>query len=169
MPIAGFLADRFHRKNMLTIGTAPFALFGCLPAVLNDLNSVLIARLVFGCVEAVIMTCCTTLIADYSNGEERSKCPIARWLRLGSSDRSSSSSAPPSAKPPGAKGLWCALALDRHLDLFFRGDTITECCKLPLQRRRSNSMGDAPNDLKKLHLSDHCSLAKPVSRLPVIV
>jgi MFS family permease len=83
LPIAGLLADRFHRKNMLTIGTAPYALFGRLPAVLKYLNSILIARLVFGCVEAVIMTCCTTVIADYSNGEERSKYLIAKWLRLG--------------------------------------------------------------------------------------
>ncbi len=72
-PIAGVLADRFGRKAMLILGTILYGLFGFLPAVLNDLNSILLVRLLFGCAEAIIMTCCTTLIADYWGGEERSK------------------------------------------------------------------------------------------------
>ncbi len=82
-PIAGLLADRFGRKNMLILGSVLYALFGFLPAVLNDLNSILIARLVFGCAEAVIMTCCTTLIADYWNGEERSKYVNRQVVTIG--------------------------------------------------------------------------------------
>jgi len=72
-PIAGFLADRFGRKNLLIVGSLLYALFGFLPAMLTDLNSILLARLAFGCAEAIIMTACTTLIADYWSGEERSK------------------------------------------------------------------------------------------------
>jgi MFS family permease len=72
-PIAGFLADRFGRKAMLIVGCLIYALVGFLPAVLSDLNAILAARLVFGCAEAIIMTCCATLIADYWVGHERAK------------------------------------------------------------------------------------------------
>lgn len=72
-PIAGFLSDRFGRKAMLLAGCLIYALVGFLPAVLHDLNSILVARLIFGCAEAIIMTCCATLIADYWAGDERAK------------------------------------------------------------------------------------------------
>jgi MFS family permease len=72
-PIAGFLADRFGRKAMLIAGCLIYALVGFLPAVLADLNSILAARFVFGCAEAIIMTCCATLIADYWTGHERAR------------------------------------------------------------------------------------------------
>lgn len=72
-PLAGWLADRAGRKKLLIIATFLYALLGFLPAILNDLGSIVFSRLLFGCAEAAIMTCCTTLIADYWHGEERMK------------------------------------------------------------------------------------------------
>jgi MFS family permease len=39
--------------------------------MLDNLQGIVIARLLFGCAEAAVMTCCATLIADYWRGEER--------------------------------------------------------------------------------------------------
>ncbi|SIQ29985.1 Predicted arabinose efflux permease, MFS family [Rhizobium sp. RU35A] len=64
-PIAGVLADVLGRKRMLLIGCLLYALFGALPAVIGDIKLIVLSRLLFGCAEAIIMTCCTTLIADY--------------------------------------------------------------------------------------------------------
>lgn len=72
-PIAGWLSDHIGRKRMLIIATLLYAALGVLPALLNDLNNIVISRLLFGCAEAVIMTCCTALIADYWKGNERLK------------------------------------------------------------------------------------------------
>jgi MFS family permease len=58
---------------MLIAGCLIYALVGFLPAVLADLNSILATRFVFGCAEAIIMTCCATLIADDGTGHERAK------------------------------------------------------------------------------------------------
>ncbi|MBV1789941.1 MFS transporter [Marinobacterium sp. D7] len=70
-PVAGWLADRVGRKNLLVIATLLYALLGAIPALLNDLQAIVGVRLLFGCTEAAIMTCCATLIADYWRGEER--------------------------------------------------------------------------------------------------
>ncbi|MFY8095334.1 MAG: MFS transporter [Niveispirillum sp.] len=72
-PAAGWLADRFGRKWLLMLATLLYAVLGFTPALLNDLGDILLMRLLFGCTEAVIMTCCTTLIGDYWSGEERTK------------------------------------------------------------------------------------------------
>ncbi|SEQ41937.1 Predicted arabinose efflux permease, MFS family [Amphritea atlantica] len=72
-PLAGWLSDRTGRKNMLIIATLLYAILGVLPAFLNGLDGVVISRLLFGCAEAAIMTCCTALIADYWHAEERLK------------------------------------------------------------------------------------------------
>ncbi|MFQ3789573.1 MFS transporter [Halomonas sp. A29] len=72
-PLAGWLADRFGRKNLLVLATLLYALLGATPALLNDLTAIVGVRLLFGCAEAAIMTCCATLIADYWKGEERFK------------------------------------------------------------------------------------------------
>ncbi|PAU74803.1 MFS transporter [Halomonas salipaludis] len=72
-PLAGWLADRFGRKNLLILATLLYALLGATPALLNDLTAIVGVRLLFGCAEAAIMTCCATLIADYWKGEERLK------------------------------------------------------------------------------------------------
>ncbi|KQQ56050.1 MFS transporter [Pseudomonas sp. Leaf127] len=70
-PLAGWLADRVGRKNLLIIGTLLYALLGCLPLLLDDLRLIVGVRLLFGCAEAAVMTCCAVLIADYWQGEQR--------------------------------------------------------------------------------------------------
>jgi MFS family permease len=72
-PIAGWLADRFGRKAMLMLATLLYALLGAAPSQLNDLSHILATRLLFGCAEAMVMTCCTTLIGDYWRGPDRSR------------------------------------------------------------------------------------------------
>ncbi|WP_434700507.1 MFS transporter [Pseudomonas sp. D1-1] len=70
-PLAGWLADRVGRKALLVIATLLYAVLGALPALLDNLPAIVGARLLFGCAEAAVMTCCATLIADYWHGEER--------------------------------------------------------------------------------------------------
>jgi MFS family permease len=82
-PLAGLLADRFGRKTMLLIGSLLYALFGVMPAFLADLNQILLSRLLFGCAEAIIMTCCTTLIADYWQPAERMRYISRQVVTIG--------------------------------------------------------------------------------------
>ncbi|WP_260958676.1 MFS transporter [Pseudomonas citri] len=70
-PLAGWLADRVGRKALLVLATLLYALLGALPAMLDNLSAIVGTRLLFGCAEAAVMTCCATLIADYWQGEER--------------------------------------------------------------------------------------------------
>ncbi|UZD93101.1 MFS transporter [Pseudomonas corrugata] len=70
-PLAGWLADRVGRKTLLVLATLFYALLGALPALLDSLPAIVGTRLLFGCTEAAVMTCCATLIADYWHGEER--------------------------------------------------------------------------------------------------
>lgn len=70
-PFAGWLADRLGRKALLIIATLCYALLGAAPALLDGLTSIVGIRLLFGCAEAAILTCCTALIADYWEGEKR--------------------------------------------------------------------------------------------------
>jgi len=72
-PFAGWLADRLGRKALLIIATLCYALLGVSPALLDDLAGIVGTRLLFGCAEAAVLTCCTTLIADYWEGERRLK------------------------------------------------------------------------------------------------
>ncbi|TCQ92654.1 MFS transporter [Pseudomonas sp. JUb52] len=70
-PLAGWLADRLGRKRLLVLATLCYALLGMLPALLQSLPTITLARLVFGLAEAAVMTCCVTLIADYWQGSRR--------------------------------------------------------------------------------------------------
>jgi len=70
-PLAGWLADRVGRKVLLVLATLLYAVLGALPAVLDSLPAIVGTRLLFGCTEAAVMTCCATLIADYWRGEDR--------------------------------------------------------------------------------------------------
>lgn len=70
-PLAGWLADRVGRKLLLLLGTLVYGVVGAAPALLNNLDSILVCRLLLGAAEACVMTCCTTLIGDYWQGEMR--------------------------------------------------------------------------------------------------
>nr|WP_253926606.1 MFS transporter [Dickeya dadantii] len=68
---------------MLILATVLYAVTGMLPALLDDLGSIVLSRLVFGCAEATIMTCCTTLIADYWHGQERGRFVNLQVVSIG--------------------------------------------------------------------------------------
>ncbi|WP_118184719.1 MFS transporter [Paraburkholderia phosphatilytica] len=70
-PLAGWLADRVGRKMLLLLATLVYGIVGAAPALLNDLGAILACRLVLGAAEACVMTCCTTLIGDYWQGDMR--------------------------------------------------------------------------------------------------
>jgi len=82
-PFAGWLADRVGRKALLIIATLLYTILGALPALLDDMTSIVISRLLFGCAEAAIMTCCSTLIADYWEGEERMRLLNYQMISIG--------------------------------------------------------------------------------------
>lgn len=76
-PFAGSVVDRFGRKRPLLVGLGIYAAFGTAPLWLDGLPAIVLSRVGVGVAEAAIMTCCTTLIADYFSGQERD-----RWLGL---------------------------------------------------------------------------------------
>lgn len=72
-PVAGRIVDAVGRKRLLVGALAVYALLGTAPVLLDSLPAVLATRIGVGITEAAIMTCCTTLIADYSAGARRAK------------------------------------------------------------------------------------------------
>ena len=70
-PFAGQVADRVGRKNLLIAAMFVYAIVGTAPVWLpSELPIILVSRLLVGVCEAAIMTCCTTLLADYFSGEK---------------------------------------------------------------------------------------------------
>lgn len=82
-PVAGWLADRFGRKQMLIIATLLYSLLGFLPSQLETLMGIVGVRLLFGVAEAMIMTGCSTLIADYWLGEQRMRYVNRQVVTIG--------------------------------------------------------------------------------------
>lgn len=72
-PFAGFIADRIDRKRVLIIAMIGYTIFGTAPLYLDTLGAIIGSRVLVGLCEAAIMTCCTTLIADYWSGPQRSR------------------------------------------------------------------------------------------------
>jgi MFS family permease len=73
-PFAGQIADRLGRKNLLIGAMIVYAFVGTAPTWLPAvLPIILVSRLLVGVCEAAIMTCCTTLIADYFSGFQRNR------------------------------------------------------------------------------------------------
>lgn len=70
-PLAGWLADRVGRKMLLLLATLVYGVVGAAPAWLDSLTAILACRFALGAAEACVMTCCTTLIGDYWQGEQR--------------------------------------------------------------------------------------------------
>lgn len=82
-PLAGWLADRLGRKRLLILATLAYVLSGFAPSQLHALDSILLMRLLFGLAEATIMTCCTTLIGDYWQGDEQQKYVNRQVIAIG--------------------------------------------------------------------------------------
>lgn len=72
-PLAGYVADRVGRKQLLIVAMLAYALFGTAPLWLDSLGAIALSRAGVGIAEAAIMTCCTTLITDYYAGQQRNK------------------------------------------------------------------------------------------------
>jgi MFS family permease len=74
-PIAGWLADRFGRRNILIVAMIVYAFVGIAPTFLDSLYAIIISRMGVGICESIVMTVSTTLICDYFDGKSRE-----RWL-----------------------------------------------------------------------------------------
>lgn len=72
-PIAGMIVDRFGRKRLLLASMVLYAVFGTAPLYLETLPAIIASRAGVGVAEAIIMTVCTSLIADYFSGVQRER------------------------------------------------------------------------------------------------
>src|SRR4051795_4765672 len=71
--IAGRIVDRLGRKRLLVGALVVYAVVGTAPLWLPSLQLIVISRVLVGLTEAAIMTCCTTLLADYFHGSQRDR------------------------------------------------------------------------------------------------
>lgn len=72
-PIAGLIVDRLGRKRVLISALVVYALVGTAPLWLDSLVAIVVSRVGVGIAEAALLTTCTTLIADYFEGEQRNR------------------------------------------------------------------------------------------------
>ena len=72
-PLAGRLADRWGRRPVLLWGFVLYAIGGASGGLLDSLPHILIGRAILGLGVGAIMTASITLVADYFQGEERSR------------------------------------------------------------------------------------------------
>jgi MFS family permease len=82
-PCAGWVADRLGRKRLLILAMLVYGICGPLPLLLDDLTAILLSRAGLGLAEAAIMTCCTTLIGDYYEGQARAR--LLAWQTIATS------------------------------------------------------------------------------------
>lgn len=71
--LAGVLADRVGRRALLLASMLLYSLCGLLPLWLDSLVLIVASRAGIGLAEAGIMTCCTTLMGDYFDGQRRAR------------------------------------------------------------------------------------------------
>jgi len=74
-PLAGYIADKVGRRQLLIASMFVYAVCGVSPLFLDSYWMVFGSRLLVGVCEAFLMTCSTTLIGDYFKGDDRNK-----WL-----------------------------------------------------------------------------------------
>lgn len=72
-PFAGFISDRLGRKPLLLASMVLYSICGLLPLWLESLEAIVLSRAGLGLAEAGIMTCCTTLMGDYYQGDRRER------------------------------------------------------------------------------------------------
>ena len=85
-PLAGALADIYGRRKLLIVAMIIYGFVGTVPLLVADVWVILASRFLLGLVEAVIMTCSTTLIGDYFSGKRRD-----HWLAMQTTTASASS------------------------------------------------------------------------------
>jgi MFS family permease len=71
--VAGRIVDRLGRKRLLVGALVAYAFVGTAPLWLPSLQLIVASRILVGLTEAAIMTCCTTLLADYFHGHQRDR------------------------------------------------------------------------------------------------
>ena len=71
--VAGRVVDRLGRKRLLVAALVAYAFVGTAPLWLDSLPLIVASRVLVGLTEAAIMTCCTTLLADYFHGRDRDR------------------------------------------------------------------------------------------------
>lgn len=72
-PFAGRIVDATGRRRLLIVALVIYAGFGTAPLWLASLPLIVASRVGVGITEAAIMTCCTTLLADYFTGARRAR------------------------------------------------------------------------------------------------
>ncbi|HLL65699.1 MAG TPA: MFS transporter [Micromonosporaceae bacterium] len=72
-PFAGRLIDSMGRIRIFTITLVLYAVFGTAPLWLDSLPLIVASRAGVGIAEAAIITCSTTLLADYWTGVKRNR------------------------------------------------------------------------------------------------
>ena len=71
--VAGRIVDRLGRKRLLVGALVAYSFVGTAPLWLPSLQLIVVSRVLVGLTEAAIMTCCTTLLADYFHGSQRER------------------------------------------------------------------------------------------------
>lgn len=74
-PVAGWLADKFGRRQILLWSMVVYSLAGVAPYKLEGIYPILFTRCLVGMCESVILTVTTTMLCDYFKGHARE-----RWL-----------------------------------------------------------------------------------------
>lgn len=72
-PLVGIIIDRAGRKKLLMAGMVLYSIFGTAPLYLDSLGAIIASRAAVGLTEAIIMTACTSLIADYFSSPARER------------------------------------------------------------------------------------------------
>lgn len=74
-PVAGWLADRFGRRNLLLGSMVAYAFVGVAPAFIDNIYAIIATRIGVGICESIVMTVSTTMISDFFRGRARE-----RWM-----------------------------------------------------------------------------------------
>lgn len=72
-PFVGLVIDKWGRRKLLIGATALYGVSGTVGFFLRDIYAILVCRAFLGLAVAGIMTCTTTLIADYYEGTKRNR------------------------------------------------------------------------------------------------
>lgn len=72
-PFAGRIIDSMGRIRIFTVALVCYAVFGTAPLWLDSLPLIVLSRAGVGIAEAAIITCSTTLLADYYTGARRNR------------------------------------------------------------------------------------------------